>query len=194
MITPALQITFFWLVHLPLRFLLRAKVDVHPEALTASSPVLLVANHDWRFDPFLLALLPWRVVRRWIPFAFPTGEYFQERTLLWRCLRLMGAFRVPRLAWSVETYLEGTTERLARGDTILMFPEGRVSSADAPRRAKRGVGYLVLRSTVTVVPLRIRVRGGRAAITVGAPMQAGELAKGDPAAVAQRILDAIEAL
>lgn len=200
----ALQLAYFFLVHHAARAALRSRVEIDFDPSTLTKPLLLVANHERRLDPFLLVLLPWHMVRQLVPLAFPTGTYFGRFHPIWPLLRLFGAYRLPRIAWHVEDYLRPTVSRLKRGYTILLYPEGRLGASPV-RTAKRGVGYLVQHVDTTIIPIAVTgatsvsfrnvvTRRAVVSITVGAPLELGDVRSQEPEAVARAILAGVERL
>lgn len=184
----ALQLAYWGAFHLPARVFFRARVEIHCGEIRP--PVLLAANHQGRLDPLLLVVLPWRVVRRLAPLRFPTGAYFDHQPLLWRALRLFGAFRLPRIAWSVEEFMAETEACLARGESVLLFPEGRVSATRRP--GKPGIGWLARRFRGEIIPVRID-RGERLDVRLGVPISSDDPLRSLPAdeAIAEAILDRV---
>ena len=159
--TPALQAIAYALLHLPLRFLYR--VEVHER--TFSRPLILAANHRSRFDPFLLAALPYSVFCQLAPIYFLTAEHYYSKLWLRPFLAILGAYPVPMRAWTMEDYFGSSLEKLRRGETILMFPEGR--RVKSRGEAKPGAAYLSRTARVAVLPIRI----DRRRIAIGAPMR-----------------------
>lgn len=196
----ALQLGYYVLVHPLIRFFIRSDVRIEADLSRTRSPLVIAANHENRFDPFFLALLPWRLVRRIVPLAFPTGAYFDSRSLLWSVLRAFGAYRLPRYAWSLDEYLETTAERIRSGRSIMIFPEGRIVREPTAVKVRSGVGHLATRTRAAVLPVfltgtgeltlrRILTRRAEVKLRVGAPMSFAE--NDDPSAVAGVILESI---
>lgn len=196
----ALQLGYYLLVRPFIRFFIRSDVRIEADLSTASGPLVIAANHENRFDSFFLALLPWRLVRRIVPLAFPTGAYFDSHRLLWTLLVAFGAYRLPRYAWSLDEYLETTAERIRSGRSIMIFPEGRVGHETGAVRVRAGVGHLATRARAAVLPVflsgtgeltlrRIVTRRAEVKLRVGEPMHFSE--SDDPSAVAGVILSSI---
>ncbi len=184
----AVQLAYWLAFHLPARLSLRARVEVFDGDLRP--PLLLAANHPSRLDPLLLVVLPWRVVRRLAPLRFPTGAYFDHQPALWRVLRLAGAYRLPRIAWSIEEFMAETEACLRRGESVLLFPEGRVTSARSA--GKPGIGFLARRFDGEIISIRID-RTPSLRIRLGAPISAGDplRARETDEAIAEEILDRV---
>jgi glycerol-3-phosphate dehydrogenase (NAD(P)+) len=142
------------------------------EHIPKRGPVIIAANHRSFLDPFVIACMARRPM-----YYVAKQEIFVGRVISW-LLTSLGAFPVMRGASDADTIITAKAI-LARGDIVLIFPEGtrtRPGSLGAPRR---GVGRLALETGAPVVPLavigteavrkgvlirphRVRMRAGRA--------------------------------
>src|SRR5271155_2811632 len=187
---------FYWCLRAVLVpfFLLYFRLQrVGREHLPRSGPLLLASNHRSFLDPFVIGTL----VRRPV-YYMPKRELFQHRLVAW-LLNGLGAFPVERGAGDAEA-MDTARAILARGDCVVLFPEGtrvRPGPLGAPRR---GVGRLALQSGAPVVPIAVfgtedvrsgwRIRPRKVRIRVGAPLLFPTLERSEPAraaAVTERI-------
>ena len=127
---------------------LRMKVDGQ-EHLPASGPTLIVCNHVAFVDPLLVAIaaLPRPI------WTMGKQELFNSR-LLDAWLSRIGGFPVRRASpdvWAVRT----GRDLLARGESLLVFPEGGVTRTGHMAPGFSGAGYFATRPDVTVVPAAI---------------------------------------
>jgi 1-acyl-sn-glycerol-3-phosphate acyltransferase len=163
------------------------------EHIPQSGPVIFAANHRSFLDPFVIAT----VARRPLYYV-AKREIFRHRIAAW-WLNALGAFPVDRGAGDAEMI---TTAKaiLARGDAVLMFPEGTRIRPGALGRPKRGVGRLALESGAPVVPVAVigteairkgwRIRPHKVRIRVGPALTFPHVEKASPqlaAAVTDRI-------
>ena len=111
-------------------------------------PVIFASNHRSFLDPFIIGTL----VRRPIYYV-AKRELFRYRLVGW-FLNSLGAFPVDRGNNDGEM-IETARAILARGDSLLIFPEGTRIRPGALGRPKRGVGRLALEMGVPVVPVAI---------------------------------------
>jgi glycerol-3-phosphate dehydrogenase (NAD(P)+) len=112
--------------------------------------LIVASNHKSFVDPFVIGLLlPWN--RR---FQFVAkAELFERRWLGWLVSRL-GAFPIRR-GQADETAMETARLAVARGGTVIMFPEGTRIRGRALAKPKRGVGRLALETGAPVLPVAV---------------------------------------
>jgi glycerol-3-phosphate dehydrogenase (NAD(P)+) len=142
------------------------------EHLPAEGPYIIAANHRSFLDPFVIATMARRPM-----YYVAKKELFKRPWQAW-ILNALGAFPVDRGAGD-EQSVETAKAILARGDVVLIFPEGTRIRPGALGHAKRGVGRLALESGVPVIPVavigteavrrgwrirphKVRIRAGRA--------------------------------
>src|SRR5271170_1204150 len=143
------------------------------EHLPRSGPLLLASNHRSFLDPFVIGTL----VRRPV-YYMAKRELFQNPIVAW-LLNGLGAFPVDRGAGDAQA-METARAILARGDCVVVFPEGtrvRPGPLGSPRK---GVGRLALQSGAPVVPIAVigtedvrrgwRIRPRKVRLRVGAPL------------------------
>jgi 1-acyl-sn-glycerol-3-phosphate acyltransferase len=118
------------------------------EHIPASGPLLLAANHRSFLDPFVIGAMLKRPV-----YYVAKKELFARGWQAW-LLNALGAFPVDRGA-ADQDMLETARRILARGDAVVIFPEGTRIRPGGLGRAKRGVGRLALESGAPVVPVAV---------------------------------------
>ncbi len=111
-------------------------------------PVIIAANHRSFLDPFVIGTMAPRPM-----YYVAKKELFQRRWQAW-ILNALGAFPVDRGA-SDEEMMETARQILARGDIVLIFPEGTRTRPGALGKPKRGVGRLALETGAPVVPVSV---------------------------------------
>jgi glycerol-3-phosphate dehydrogenase (NAD(P)+) len=142
------------------------------EHIPAEGPVIVAANHRSFLDPFVVATMARRPM-----YYMAKKELFRNGWQSW-ILNALGAFPVNRGEHDTDS-IETAKAILARGDIVLIFPEGsriRPGSLGSP---KRGVGRLALETGAPVIPVavigtedvrrgwrirprKVRIRAGRA--------------------------------
>jgi glycerol-3-phosphate dehydrogenase (NAD(P)+) len=119
------------------------------EHIPARGGVVLAANHKSFLDPFLIGIC----LRRPVYFV-AKRELFENRLVGW-FLNCLGAFPVKR-GESDEEMVATAKALLARGDAVVIFPEGtRIREPGTLGDPKRGVGRFALECGVPVVPIAI---------------------------------------
>ncbi len=142
------------------------------EHIPEEGGVIIAANHRSFLDPFVIGTMARRPM-----YYIAKKELFSNRVLSW-ILSALGAFPVDRGAGDSDM-IETAKAILARGEIVLIFPEGTRIRPGALGPPKRGVGRLALESGVPVVPIavigtedvrkgvrvrprKVRIRAGRA--------------------------------
>jgi len=118
------------------------------EHLPRSGPLLLAANHRSFLDPFLIGTL----VRRPV-YYFAKRELFEKRWQAW-VLNALGAFPVDRGAGDSDA-MDTARAILARGDCVVVFPEGTRVRSGPLGQPKRGIGRLALETGAPVAPVSV---------------------------------------
>lgn len=132
--------------------------------LPAAGAAIIASNHKSSLDPFFVGHAFARPVR-----YFAKAELFGNGALRWAVTEL-GAIRVGR-GESDRSALESALAALARGEALIIYPEGHRMRDDAVHDFLPGVGMLALRSGVPVIPVGIKgsgqvVRNGRPGLPV----------------------------
>jgi len=143
------------------------------EHIPSSGPVIVAANHRSFLDPFVIGCMAGRPM-----YYMAKKEIFQNPILGW-ILNALGAFPVDRGSGDAASI---TTAQaiLARGDIVLVFPEGTRTRPGSLGKPKRGVGRLALQTGAPVVPVAVigtesvrrgwRIRPHKVTIRAGRPL------------------------
>ena len=182
-----LILTPFFLVYLRMQRIGR-------EHIPSEGPVVLASNHRSFFDPFIIGTM----TRRPVYYVAKKELFTYNRFVSW-VLNALGAFPVDRGAGDQET-IETAKAILARGEIVLMFPEGTRTRPGPLGKPRRGVGRLALEAGAPVVPIAIigtedirrgwRIRPRKVRLRAGRPMQFPTVENASPAlagAVTDRI-------
>jgi 1-acyl-sn-glycerol-3-phosphate acyltransferase len=129
------------------------------ERVPATGPVVVAANHESIWDPFVLGA----VIRR--PIRFMAKAELWRHPLLAAAMNGFGTFPVQRGGGDV-TALRRAVELLERGEAIGVFPQG-TSKLELPRRYQRGAARLALETGAALLP--VRLTGTRRLLRPGLP-------------------------
>jgi len=175
------------------------------ENLPAADPFLLVANHNSHLDtPILLSLFPLARLRRVRPVA--AADYWLSSPVRrWTARTLFNILPIERRRGAPPggDPLEPLREALARGETLVLFPEGTRGEPEAMSRFRSGAARLAVeRPELPVVPVhltnagRALPRGGAllvpfiCRVRIGPPL----FAKGDVKETQDTMEDAVRSL
>jgi glycerol-3-phosphate dehydrogenase (NAD(P)+) len=163
------------------------------ENIPDSGPVIFASNHRSFLDPFIIGVLSRRPI-----YYVAKSEIFKNPLVAW-FVSSLGAFPVRRGAGDPDM-LETAKAILARGDCVLIFPEGTRTRPGSLGRPKRGVGRLALETGAPVVPVALigteavrkgwRIRPKKVRARIGRPLTFPKLGEVSPqlaAAVTDRI-------
>ena len=163
------------------------------EHLPKTGPLLLTSNHRSFLDPFVIGTLVCRPV-----YYMAKRELFEKRWQAW-ILNGLGAFPVDRGAGDGAA-METARAILARGDVVVVFPEGTRVRRGPLGTPRRGIGRLALETGVPVAPVAVigsenvrngwRIRPRKVCLRVGRPLSFPTTDSSSPAlaaAVTERI-------
>ncbi|GMM94884.1 lysophospholipid acyltransferase family protein [Microbacteriaceae bacterium] len=147
----------FWplaAIIVPLTGLL-AKIEViDGHKLPREGAYVLAPNHNSEFDPIIVAVATWRMGRA--PRFLAKESLFRVPVLGW-ALRTTGMVPVARSASasSSRATLEASTEIVANGRGVIVYPEGSLTRDPDlwPMRGKTGAVRLALAGGIPVIPV-----------------------------------------
>ncbi len=124
-------------------------------------PAIVVANHNSHFDTLaIMALFPRRMRSRIRPVA--AEDYFANGGLMtWFSLSVLRGITIRRASGGgLEDPFAKCHEALAKGDILIVYPEGTRGKPEVLSDFKKGIAYLAARhSTVPVIPINLEGLG-----------------------------------
>jgi 1-acyl-sn-glycerol-3-phosphate acyltransferase len=149
-----------------LDFYTRRRATGRAELADVKGPVILVANHRSHIDtPVILASLPRRLRRRLVVGA--AADYFYKNKLVALIVSfIFNTVPLERKGGGMDKRATDHVDKLlAKGWSLLLYPEGTRSRSGGPGRVRRGAAVLAERHNLPIVP--IRVSGTRDAMPPG---------------------------
>jgi len=158
-------------------------------------PVIIVANHESHLDPQLLGVVCLNRLGL-LPLRYMAKDRFFRIPLFNLLIWLLGAFPA-RKKQGIERSLEIPLRLLRRGQSVIMFPEGRMV-VERPKlgEGRRGAAMLALQTGAQILPLSLHtpydlpplpvsLKRHRIVINVGEPFRLpkGEFASENEATV-----------
>jgi long-chain acyl-CoA synthetase len=192
-------------------------VDGREHLDASTGPVIFAANHQSHMDtPVILAALParWRYrtstamakeffKAHFFPEQHGRAAWFTNSLNYYLAALFFNAFPIPQREAGARQTLRYVGDLLARGSSVLIFPEGRRSDTGEIGRFMPGIGMIAARLGVPVVPVRIvglekvlhhtwrMARPGRVRVSLGTPLH---LSGDDYEALAKRVETAVRNL
>lgn len=158
---------------------------------------IIASNHISNMDPFILGLAS----RRRLSYV-TKDTLFRNRVLRYLLYRV-DAFPIKRGSSDFRAMRE-TLRRLKKGAPIVLFPEGTRQTAGVERKIHEGIGFIVAKAGVPVIPACIQgsqkvlapgskiLRRHRVAVIFGAPLH---FAKHQSYAdIAHQVMDRVSSL
>jgi 1-acyl-sn-glycerol-3-phosphate acyltransferase len=150
--TTGVNLVVYWLVRTPVQLFLHVYLRmsrIGREYIPAHGPAIVASNHRSFFDPLIIATMTRRPM-----YYVAKRELFERHPLRGWLLGALGAFPVDRGNADQDT-IATARELLARGELVMIFPEGTRTRPGPLGRPRRGVGRLALESGAPVIPVAV---------------------------------------
>ena len=170
------------------------------ERIPRDGPVILAPNHRSQIDPVVMAAA---VPRRC---TFLAAAELLTMPVVGRLIRPFRVVPVRRGRFD-RGAIEECQARLDRGEALVIFPEGKISSDGRLQPAHDGIAFVAARTRVPIIPVGIvgtyevwplgtrMPRRGRITVRVGEPIVAAAAqARREQSALTVRVMEAIARL
>lgn len=148
--------TYFF-VGLPIRLIyrIRRKVDLK---VKKGEVYIFAANHPSRVDPFLACYaLPFKDFVKLIPFRLITADKYLKIPIVGQLLLLYGCISTKKV--NGKSVLDKSKELMKKGETIFIFPNGKLERGDILEPPKVGFVYLEREiNNSCIIPVKIDIK------------------------------------
>ncbi len=164
--------------------------------MDSMGPTIIAPNHVSFLDPLVLQA----ALRSHVTFMMTEGIY--NAPIMHWVFRIWGVIPVPQNR-NPTGAIRGALKTLRAGQPIVIFPEGKVSADGCLNEGMGGVGMILSRCRVPVIPVAILgthevlprhrrwPRRHRVIVRFGAAIDPGDLSKDEGPAFVARVMDAI---
>lgn len=152
-----------------LRLFYSFRISVHEKSRLAHGPIIIAANHQGKFDPWIVAVaLPFDMFLRVLPIRYmgatmytsPVLNFLEKILVLPLIHSFYGVIRIGKARRKREK-LRPFITALKNKDSIGIFPEGAVSNVGKIAPLKDGVALLQKETGLQILPITIRYREGK---------------------------------
>lgn len=120
-------------------------------------PFLIVCNHNMHMDSWIVVWSLPPHVRYRIGIAAAASDIFGNRLRGFLASFLGNAFPFTNAGAGVRQSLEHITELLDEGESVLLYPEGKLTVCGPMQPFGNGASWIAVRTGVQVLPMRIDV-------------------------------------
>jgi len=136
----AWQLISYFVIGLPLRIIFKIKLNTE-YIINKNKCYIIVANHSKKIDPFLISYsIPLKDSIKLIPIRFITAEKYMKNVFLRPFLLLQGCISTKQKHG--KSVLEKSILLLNKGETIFIFPSGKLEKENKKYKIKVGANYL----------------------------------------------------
>ena len=151
------QLITYFLIGIPLRIIFKVKCN-YQFKYEKGKKYIIAANHPAKTDPFLISYsVPFTDFIKLIPFRFITAEEYMIKPLFRPFLLLYGCITTKKI--SKGTVLERSIKLLNKGETIFIFPSGKLERQHKKYDPKIGVAHLEKHvHNAKIIPVKIEYK------------------------------------
>lgn len=148
---------FFWLIAKPIfTFFFRLEVESQEDLKKIKGPLIIAANHLAWVDPFLIGI-NFPFLSKVFPIRYACWHKYFYSPRLFILVWIFGGFPVKRKI-GIEESLKGAVKILENKGVVGIFPEGKRRRGGRPRRGRKGIAYLSLKTKTKILPIKIEAK------------------------------------
>ena len=141
-----------------LRYVLRIKIRGKENLVACRQPVVVVANHSSKLDPFvILSAMGWRYFLRFYLWKFPLAKEYAQTWWIGKPATLAGCYEISSKG-SLDESLKETFQAIDEGYSMIFFPEGGMVRKGKTVEPKRGIGYMCVKKDLRIIPVKIEYK------------------------------------
>ncbi len=134
----------------------KKKLLLRPKDIDLTKKYVFVVNHQGLPDFFVVFFgMPANIHHLIGPYRFFIANRFFRNSILRWILLSFGGFPAKKHS-SLEWGISAAKHAMERGETVVIFPEGKVSLIDRAYPPKRGVEFLANEPDVMIIPTRVK--------------------------------------
>ncbi len=144
-----MQLSVYWPSLILFRIFFNFRIRGIDNLKNSGDSFILAVNHVSYLDPVSVSIaMPFRL--KYIPLFYSASDYFYKLLFFYR---FTGAIRAQE-GRDLELSSKPLIDILARGERIVIFPEGGIKRS-VKRRPRRGISYVSVKSNKLILPLKI---------------------------------------
>jgi len=141
-----------------LKYALGIKIKGKEKLNASRRPVIIVANHSSKLDPFVvLSAMGWRYFLRFYPWKFPLAKDHAQKWWLGKPAALVGCYEISGKG-NLDESLKGTFHCIDQGYSMIFFPEGKMVLEGEIAKIKKGIGYICANRDISLIPVKIKYK------------------------------------
>lgn len=142
------QLLSYFIFYIPFKVFYKIEGDIPKDIKKIKRGSLLVSNHQTHLDPWIIMTkIPFSVGIKILPIRCPVCDEYMSNPYFSKILKILGCYNIGKTSRENTLNIFYTRELLQKGETVFLFPEGRISR-DGKNICdfKRGIEFFVKES------------------------------------------------
>lgn len=142
------QLLSYFIFYIPFKVFYAIEGDLPKDIKKIKKGSLLVSNHQTHLDPWIImSRISLSVSIKILPIRFPVSHEYMTKQRFSKVLKLLGCYDIGGNSRENMIGFLYTRELLKRGETVFLFPEGKISrDGNEVDNLKRGIEFFVKES------------------------------------------------